>query len=366
MLNPTNIRRHDLDALRACAMLLGIALHAALAYATFGWAVSDPSQSETFNWFFHLVHGFRMQLFFLLSGFFTAMLYQKRGMRPLLSHRLKRVFLPLLLFTPILIPLTEWVLQLNRTQQGNGESFATPTNASWFEVFNFHHLWFLWFLCLFVLGFALISKIAKFNLHKKWFNSPRCLIWLIPLTLIPQLWMTRAYPLFGPVSSLGLIPISSVLFYYAIFYGFGATIYHFGDAGIARQWRLKLALALFILFPTGMFFEWWSLYNAPSLQWISDLLQVSFSWLMVFGCIGFFREKCAQPSPKMRYLSDASYWLYLAHLPLVFGLQLAILEWPLTCWVKFPLVNLFSFSLLLLSYHFLVRGKFLGRFLNGK
>ena len=192
MLTATNNRRHDLDALRACAMLLGVALHAALAYATFGWAVTDSSQSEIFNWFFHLIHGFRMQLFFLLSGFFTAMLYQRRGLKALLSHRLKRVFLPLLLFTPVLIPLNEWILQITRTKQGNAEKFAPSPNSSWLETFNFHHLWFLWFLCLLVLGFAIISYLPKPRLPKEWMNSPRCLLWLIPLTLLPQLWTTES------------------------------------------------------------------------------------------------------------------------------------------------------------------------------
>ncbi|MEO1857758.1 MAG: acyltransferase family protein [Rubritalea sp.] len=366
MLTATNNRRHDLDALRACAMLLGIALHAGLAYATFGWAVTDPSQSEVFNWFFFLVHGFRMQLFFLLSGFFTAMIYQRRGLKFLLNHRLKRVALPLLIFTPILTPLVEWVLRMARTKQGNAEVFNSVTNVPWLETFNFHHLWFLWFLCLMVLAFALISALPKPRISKKWINSPRCLLWLIPLTMLPQLWMTRAYPLYGPESSLNFIPIPYVFFYYAIFYGFGAILYHFGDEVVTKHWKLKLLIALCVLFPSGMLLEWWSLYNVPTLQWVSDLLQVSFSWLMIFACIGLFREKLSQPSPKVRYLSDASYWLYLAHLPLVFGLQLAILDWPLSSWVKFLLVNLFSFSLLLISYHYGVKGKILGKLLNGK
>ena len=347
-------------------MLLGIALHAALAYATFGWAVTDPSQSELFNWIFYLVHGFRMQLFFLLSGFFTAMLYQRYGLKAILRHRLKRVFLPLLLFTPVLTPLVEWILQLARSKQGGADSFNPPPDSSWLENFNFHHLWFLWFLCLMILGFAVISYLPKPKIHKQWMSSPRCLLWLIPLTVLPQLWATRSYPLYGPESSLSLIPIPSVLIYYAIFYGFGASLYHYGDEGVAKHWRLKLALAICLLFPSGMIFEWWSFSTAPSLQWLSDLLQVSFTWLMIFACIGLFREKCTKQSPMMRYLSDASYWLYLAHLPLIFGLQLALQDWPLSCWIKFPLVNFISFSLLLLSYHYWVKGKFLGRLLNGK
>jgi hypothetical protein len=40
-------RRHDLDALRASAMLLGILYHAALSFALgFTWSVQDVSQTK--------------------------------------------------------------------------------------------------------------------------------------------------------------------------------------------------------------------------------------------------------------------------------------------------------------------------------
>ena len=67
-------RRHDLDALRAVAMLLGIVLHAALSFAPIPWTVSDSQQGEFYYVLFACIHGFRMPLFFMLSGFFTACL----------------------------------------------------------------------------------------------------------------------------------------------------------------------------------------------------------------------------------------------------------------------------------------------------
>jgi fucose 4-O-acetylase-like acetyltransferase len=70
-------RRADLDAVRAFAMLLGIALHAGLSFATIPWIVQDSRQNEWFNLFFEAIHGFRMPLFFLVSGFFTAMIWRR-------------------------------------------------------------------------------------------------------------------------------------------------------------------------------------------------------------------------------------------------------------------------------------------------
>lgn len=107
-------RRHDLDALRAIAMLLGIFLHGAIAYipmAGEGWSVHDPNNSHVFGVLMSIIHGFRMPLFFLISGFFTAMLWRKRGLGSLIKHRLKRILLPLAIGFVTLVPLV-WVVSI--------------------------------------------------------------------------------------------------------------------------------------------------------------------------------------------------------------------------------------------------------------
>ena len=95
-IEPMIERRHDLDALRAIAMLLGIVLHAALSFSPIPWTVKDSQTSEVYSVLFAALHGFRMPLFFMLSGFFTAMLWRKRGLASLIKHRFKRIFLPTL------------------------------------------------------------------------------------------------------------------------------------------------------------------------------------------------------------------------------------------------------------------------------
>ena len=102
-------RRHDLDALRAFAMLLGIVLHGALAFIPGAWVVTDASvegDGTPFALLTMAIHGFRMPLFFLMSGFFTAMLWRQRGLRSLVRHRAQRILLPLLIAMLTVIPLT--------------------------------------------------------------------------------------------------------------------------------------------------------------------------------------------------------------------------------------------------------------------
>ena len=104
-------RWHDLDALRGFAMLLGIGLHACLAFFPALWWVQDRTASYDglYDEFLWVVHGFRMPVFFLLSGFFTAMLWRRRGLRSLLGHRLRRVAVPLAIGLVTLIPVVDWV-----------------------------------------------------------------------------------------------------------------------------------------------------------------------------------------------------------------------------------------------------------------
>lgn len=126
-------RRHDLDALRAIAMLLGIALHGALAYIalpTGGWSVQDPQQSEGFGVFMSVVHGFRMPLFFLISGFFTAMLWRKRGLESLLMNRFKRIFIPLVIGMFTIVPAV-WFVSIGAGMPGAGAVPRTADTDLW-------------------------------------------------------------------------------------------------------------------------------------------------------------------------------------------------------------------------------------------
>lgn len=102
-------RRHDLDALRAIAMLLGIVIHVALPFAPSLWFVQDTRQSVHFHWLIDAIHGFRMPLFFIVSGFFTAMLIEKRGILRTGWQRFLRIFLPLLVGCFTICPLTTYV-----------------------------------------------------------------------------------------------------------------------------------------------------------------------------------------------------------------------------------------------------------------
>ena len=110
-------RYHDLDALRAFAMLLGIVIHGLLSFVGWSvWPVQDVKQSELYGIPVMFIHGFRMSLFFFVSGFFTMMMWEKRGSAGLLVHRSKRIVLPFFVLGLLIFPmlnnmkaLADWV-----------------------------------------------------------------------------------------------------------------------------------------------------------------------------------------------------------------------------------------------------------------
>jgi peptidoglycan/LPS O-acetylase OafA/YrhL len=125
-------RRHDLDALRAFAMLLGIGLHASLSFTGFPWIVQDIKSSMALMFGMLIIHGFRMQLFMVVSGYFTMMLWRKRGLRPLMKQRFQRVLIPCLLGLATIVPALEYasVLAARITKDQNAHGVGTAKTAS--------------------------------------------------------------------------------------------------------------------------------------------------------------------------------------------------------------------------------------------
>ena len=89
-------------------------------------------------------------------------------------------------------------------------------------------------------------------------------------------------------------------------------------------------------------------------------------WGWVLGLTGAALRFLSNYSATRRYIADASYWIYLAHLPVVAAFQVWVGHWPLHWGVKYPLILVASFAVLFLSYHYFVRPTFIGKLLNGR
>jgi len=231
-------------------------------------------------------------------------------------------------------------------------------------LFDMGHLWFLWFLVLMAVGFVALAMLGV------QFRNP-FIWWLaIPLTFGLQLLMEE--PVFGADSIFGvyvpalesevaLLPNPVLLGYYSLYFIFGAFFYQRGF--IVRRWWTAAMLPAAATFVFGMHF----LYdNAEEPQMLASApFQTAFAWLMCFGMLGLFRWLFARRSFWVRYFSDASYWIYLAHVPLVMVGHWLVMGLPIHYHLKFLLVCGGATLVLLLTYQIGVRYTFVGRTLNG-
>lgn len=90
------------------------------------------------------------------------------------------------------------------------------------------------------------------------------------------------------------------------------------------------------------------------------------TWVWCLALIGAAMRFLSDEHRMVRYLSDSSYWIYLAHLPVVVALQVLVSPWQLAWQVKYPLIVVVSLAILVPSYQILVRRTFLGAWLNGR
>ena len=133
---------------------------------------------------------------------------------------------------------------------------------------------------------------------------------------------------------------------------------------ISRWWAVALLPALTVVLFGGLAL----LYDVKE-DWakpLADVFQVAFAWLMCFGLIGLFRLIAARERYWVRYLSDASYWLYLWHLALIviaFGL---LVDWRVSVHLKFTIMVVGVTAILLVVYQVGVRYTPVGTMLNGK
>ena len=156
--------------------------------------------------------------------------------------------------------------------------------------------------------------------------------------------------------------------YYALFFFFGAFFYQ-RNIAIRRWWAMFLPPTMTVIFLAGIvllypddFWPW-----GPAAAWfVVTILQTAYAWLMCFGLLGLFRCIASKERYWVRYLSDASYWLYLWHLALVVALQDVLAEMAFNVHLKYLIICLVVPGILLILYEWGVRYTWIGTMLNGK
>jgi peptidoglycan/LPS O-acetylase OafA/YrhL len=368
-------RVHYMDNLRALAMLAGVVFHAALAYSPLMhpvWPLADAGGSimvDVVAWFPHL---FRMPLFFVIAGFFAALLVARRGMGGLFRNRTARVLLPLALFLPLVLASIHW-LTLQAAANVAHPSPALAWMRGWIaqhgslpSLPGWAHLWFLFYLLLFTVLTWVASTLGSRRIGERIAAlPPLALAMLFPLPLSLALAGTSV-PWPAPEF---VLPSLWAMAFFGLYFALGYQVFE-RPSMLDRLRPLSMPLLSGAVLAYALLFrstDGFALTRPTTLQHATHAALQAYAGLwMTLWCLLAGKRWLDQRNAAMRWLADASYWTYLVHLPLLFAIQYRLLDVSLHWMAKFAIAVLATFAVALASYQLLVRHTTVGRLLNGK
>ncbi len=368
-------------------MMLGLVLHSALTYNIINhgeaWTLKDPVSTNVFtDSVVFIIHFFRMPVFFLVAGFFGSMLFYERSPVRMIKSRIARIAYPFIVFLLILWPIIIFTFGYTESVFSNTNNPFEKAMGSLSTISDFlptttFHLWFLYYLLLITLASVLLGLMLKTS--KRITNRiTSSFNWLIQKPILRILFFSGIlfilYVVMGTSMvevSVYLIPDINTFVFHFFFYLIGWILFkskHHLDSMMRYDW-LSCILALIIASVQGLITQNWDSETLLSRYLNSELIMLSNAfiiWLFVFGITGLFIRYGSNHSKRMRYISDSSYWVYLIHLPLTAIIPALIWNFPIHAIFKFLIVLAVSTIICFVSYHYLVRNTFIGKFLNGR
>lgn len=355
-----------MDAARSVLMSLGVVLHSARIYVPNSpWLVAEPMTAPIFAHIVDAIHAFRMPAFFFISGFFCALTLERYGAGRFLRQRLPRILLPAITVALLInVPQVHWLIAERQ--------IPAPSVAAWINGQAWVlHLWFLFNLALYFLIAAAVGPRALDAIRG--FGERLCNLGIAPDGIGGALALMAAatafFLLIVPLALAGLLyerllffgPIFGLIRYACLFLiGFAAL----SDPRFAAAWsRFGWLIA-----PPAVALTWAAPQLGGSAGELADHVallwrDMGFTWATLL----FFRCVASKPSATWRYMSDASYSIYLLHHPIVVLLGVSLVAAPLAVGTKFGLICVAAFAGSLALHHFIVlRLPLIRLLLNGK
>lgn len=383
-------RLHALDAVRSFALLLGVVHHATLSFipgAAPGVyaAVTDVSPSVPLAIVSFTGHTFRMSLFFMMAGFFAHLVIQRKGLAAFCMDRIRRIFVPLVLAWIIFFPLVAaaWSWGMNGIFLDSLLDLWPPS----VDRFPLSYLWFLYYLLvIYVLALGVraalllldpgghtlrvADSLVRYVVVHRWAG-----LLLLTAPLCVALLVTESgWHIIGGIitPNRSLVPQSLAVFAYGMAFALGWMLHR--NVAVLTHWRehwrgyLVAAVAA-----TTLCVGLATVRELPIADVVSQMERLTFAacyafacWCWMFGITGAALRFLSEPNANLRYVADASYWVYLVHYPIIIALQDVFATVPLHWVVKFPLILAATLGVSFVTYHYLVRSTFLGRMLNGR
>lgn len=341
----TDNRMYFLDNLRGFIVLLVIVLHVALGYMSppiEWWYVNDIQKNPVFNLFVMNTDVYIMPIMFLLAGYFTVPVLQKKGIDTFVKEKFFRIVVPWIAGVLFLAPAITYMIWYSRTP--TPPAYLSYLFANFFTnvSFNHAHYWFLGVLAWLYFITIIIYKVNPTIFQRKIEASKPsvgffCLFALLTAAafFIPnlffhsELWLSTLYVIsFQPTR----------LFIYVCYFALG--IY-----GWRNQWFTaggympgftfwgSVGIIMMLVFS---YYRITAFSMTPlALKAGHALVHALFCLTAVFGFIALFQKYFNSKAYLWRRLSANSYTIYYIHQAIVLPITYMVQKKEFSIWIKY-------------------------------
>jgi glucan biosynthesis protein C len=369
-------RHYDNDWLTVLATLTIFCFHCARFFNFEDWHVKNNQLDEGMTLFVAIVAQWVMPLFFILSGTSSYYSLMSRTNGQYISNRFRRLVIPLLFGTFILlIPVQVWIERVSHGQfKGTFIAFyphyfegfyAFGGNFAWMGL----HLWYLEMLFIFTLLtlplFIFLKKGRMPDLISgaAAFFGKNGAIFLFGIPIFLMEWLVNLQPEGVGIRGFGgWSPFSYLIFFVTGF------LLAFDLKYREAMERLRfISLALGLLTTSLMFFF------PIDLSPVGDFAKYSLtvfcrsfnSWFWLATLLGFGSRFLNFNHGILKYTREAVLPFYILHQTVIVIIGFFIANWETSVKVKYLTLSTLSFAVILAVYDLLVKRVIVLRFLFG-
>ncbi len=347
-----------LDNIRNFANALRMCIHAGVPYmvtVSDMWPVNDKG-NWTFDFIIFEAHLFVMELFFLVAGFMFAMQYPRKKTIDFIINRLQRIVIPFFAGMFFLVPFVLMMFGLSKhptNQLLNSDvivrSFNDGIDLGLQNFFPTAHLWFLYYLILFYILSLILVRTNFYTLLSKvnfiGIISFGCVISFIAMFFTDK-WIIE--------NPLTLLPETTSFFHFLLFFIGGQLLYNNSRFKSLESYAGTIFLGGLAIGLIAAFCQLsYENIDHPHYSKIAYLARASYvvsSYMLTYGCWFFIKKHFFKTTPRLQYVANASYWIYLVNMPIVMLLHLLLIPLNIPIFIKFLLVLFLAGFLSLWSY----------------
>ncbi len=350
----SHAREHHWDGLRALLMLLGIPYHVALAYQLGNgdgqaWIVNAKEGGAGFASLAQFIHLFRMPAFFVVAGYFAALLLSCRSPVPWLSGRFARLGIPFLATLLLLNPLLNLACELSNFPLAPAVRSLLDNSASsggyWIR-----HLWFIIVLLYYCIVAALLVhhvpllRGAMLPARIDGWIARHFTLSVLIAAIVIGLWEAVSIELFymaglatnGPQQIMRLDEVLQ----YAPWFLIGCLLARAPLARV-RFYRFSSPVAMVAILSAVIALALMGRMGPMTGRFVESIAAVTMTQLLIALC----RRFMDRPHKATARLVEASFAIYLVHLPIIVWLVLIAQSLALPLALKAALVMSAAFLL---------------------